>query len=239
MIELRALSDKGIDEFNNYIANLRTNPLTPYPNLNVEPFSQEFKPYVRIDERKSFKTRLEIGKYLNDLIQKAGIEKGAIIERSGVWSWLAYLWFDQLSPVIKGSRKIFHTHKYICSGGYREYYRHLVAAAYEVYSLHGERNSKLFLECPVYRHNDFMEQLASRKYIISSGSLVETAHKLYWNPKSNVPKEGARDKEKPGNIRRFVRIIDQLRLTYDLHGIEPDDIVRLLPKEFRRWLRKR
>lgn len=223
--------------FQDYILRVRDNPGGSCPDLNRGSFSFDFEPRIEV-EKKSFRTRLEMAEYLDSRFGQAGITKGRIIGENGLWTWLAYHWFDQLVPLKQGSRRIGKLHRYICSTSYRHYYRHLVAAAYDIYTTHGRANSMLFLGGPVHKHNDFVEQIASRKYIIQSKHLVEVLHRLYWDEGNRSPKRGSDPNwVKSGTLRDFVRVIDQVRLTYDLEEMEPDATIGLLPRQFKRRLR--
>ena len=203
--------------------------------MNVEPHSIEFQPGVDINETRVFPTRMELGRYLSESFTKAGINRADVIGKRELWTWIAYLWFDQLCPVLNKVRNVRETARYICTSDYRNYYRHYIAASYDIYSLHGNKNSRLFLYSPLHVHNDFIEQIASRQYIISNRSLVDVAHRLYWDAHSNSPKRGSQSRNKPGNHRRFVRMVGQLELTYDIYSMTPDEILNLLPEEFTGW----
>ncbi|MGB9759986.1 MAG: hypothetical protein ACP5KW_08600 [Thermoproteota archaeon] len=235
MVTVRVLTKEGIQEFRNYVHNLRSGLQVYRPNLNIEPYSYEFKPSVQVDEDRLFSTRMDLAKYLSARFAQSSIRRVDVIGNNALWTWFAYLWFDQLCPIINGKRRIREDSKYICSSDYRDYYRHYVAAAYDMFSLHGEQNSKLFLQCPVYIHNDFTEQLASRQYIISNKTIVELAHLLYWDSKENKPKRGGSDRNKPGNVRRLIKVLSQLELTYDIHSMDARELLKLLPKEFDIW----
>lgn len=237
MIGLRVLSKEGIDRFREHIQTVKENPHALLPDLNIEPYSHEFQPHTEIDETKLFTTRIAMAKYLKNSFEEAGIGRNAVIGRSDLWSWLAYLWFDQLCPVVNGSRKLNETARYICSSDYTDYYRHYVAASYDIYSIHGEPKSRLFLYGPLYLHSDFIEQLASRQNIISNSALVEVAYRFYWDASSERPKRGAQSRKKRGNHRRLLKVIDQLELTYDIFTMTSDEIINLLPDEFDDWLR--
>lgn len=39
----------------------------------------------------------------------------------------------------------------------------------------------------------------------------------------------------PGSLRRFIAVLSQLDLTYDLFGVSGKDIVSILPPEFDQW----
>lgn len=234
-MRMRSLTDKGIEEFKNYIQRLKHGVAEdpPVKSLSKYPFSKEFDVPLDIDVR-TFSTRLDLAEYLSDRF--AIVDRPSLVGQYGVWSWLALLLFNQLCPVSDdGHRKVRETARYVCSSDYTDYYRHLVAASWDIFYLHGQY-SKVFLSCPLYIHNDFIEQLASRQDIITIKGLIEAVDKLYWrgNGKGG-PKRNATNRKVLGSLRRLISLVDQLRLTYDLHAMQGDDILSLLPKEFDLW----
>jgi hypothetical protein len=230
---------EGERKFKKYIHDLKTDPSTPRPDyLNNMPFSEEFSPPISIDEAKQFNSRVELAEYLQNCFAGAGLKREAVLQQNGLWTWLAYVWFDRLAPIKNSAtaeRDIKEDAKYICSSDYRHYYRHLVSGPYSIYSLHGAENSRIFLYSRVNEHNDFIEQFASRHFIISHKNIVETIHRLYFDPQGGQPKRGAQSRTKPGNIRRFVSVIQQFELTYDIYTMSADSILNLLPSEFDDW----
>jgi len=42
-------------------------------------------------------------------------------------------------------------------------------------------------------------------------------------------------KDMPGTLYRFIDVIQQLDLTYDLYSMNGEEILGLLPPEFDRW----
>jgi hypothetical protein len=231
MIKLRTLNDSGVEEFRRYIDGLRQGLPMPRPDLNTFSYSREYMPAPEIDENKVFQTRLEMGKYLAERFEQAGIKRENVIDSLKLWTWLAYIWFEQITD---GRKRLRENARYICSRDYTDYYRHSVAFAYNTYSLHGEENSKLFLNTKPYTFSDFAEQVASRQFIISNPKLVSAIHMLYWDSNGDRLKRGATDRNRPGNIRRFVKIMYQIELTYDIY-VAPEKLISLLPKEFDAW----
>lgn len=236
MIQARIFSEEGENEFRKYIQTLRTNHSVPRPNLNDQPHSKEYVPSFLIDETKKFSSKLELAEYLDECFRNHSIKRENILLEQKLWTWLAYIWFDQLAPVqTNGVRRLREDAKYICNSEYRDYYRHLIAGIYNIYSLHGKINSLIFLCSPIYEHNDFIEQFASRQFIISHKNIIETITKLYFDSSLKRPKRGAQSRDRPGNIRRFVEIIQQFELTYDIYNISPEGIIALLPSEYDEW----
>jgi len=238
MIELRIMLKKGELKFREYIHNLKKNPNHSFPDLNCAPFSEKFSPVISIDETIKFNSKLKLAEYLHNCFSGANLKREDILQINGLWTWLAYIWFDQLAPIkdnTTAERDIKEDSKYICSSDYRDYYRHLVLGPYSIYSLHGANNSCIFLWSKINEHNDFIEQFASRQFIISHKNIVEAIHKLYFDIQKGQPKKGSQSRTKRGNIRRFVSIIQQLELTFDIYTMSSDRIIELLPYEFNDW----
>lgn len=236
MKELRELTEQGRSVFVDYLQRIRQG-LSEQPSvseLSREPFSIEFLPAVQIDESLVFSTRYKMGQYLNTVLE--GIDRNNLFSHHGIWEYLTVIWFNQLCPCNnEGLRSVRENAKYLVSPDRTDYYRHLVLCAWDIYSLHGIY-SRLFLDCPLPVHNDWVEQLASRQEIITNRALIETIDRLYWDDSRQRPKTGATDRHQPGNLRRFVQIVRQLDLTYDLHTMSVEEILSLLPAgEFNRW----
>lgn len=237
MIRLRKMLPIGEKEFFNYINQLRNDPAALCPDLNIPPYSEEFSPRVMIDQSRTFKSKMEMAEYLDRIFTQEDVKREKVIAENGLWTWLAYIWFDQLAPVNPktGKRDLKEPVRYIYNPGFRRYYRHYVRTPYEIYSLHknNPERLKIFLYSPVYKHNDFIEQVASRQFIISHRNLIEAFSILYFDRASGRPKRGAQSRRRPGNIRRFVKIIQQFEITYDIYSMSPGQIIDLLPQEFR------
>lgn len=159
---------------------------------------------------------------------------------TGLWSWLSACYFNSVCPLDeKGKRLPGNAYRYIppVNRDWRTIYRHLLAGPIRLYGMH-ETNIKILFQSPLYIIGDFMEQLASRQEIASSIGILKAADLLYWDPETAQPKPGARATDRaPGTLRRFVDIMQQLMLTYDLYSLDEDSIIRLLPhKEFEIWL---
>ena len=235
MIEIRVMLPEGENKFKNYLQAIRVDPSTQRPNLNDEPFSNVFLPRVLIDETKSFVTKRDIAEYLNDIFTKSDIRREAVIGERGLWTWLSYIWFNQLTNNQKNILK--RDEYYICTdpSNYKRYYLHLVAAPYIIYTLHGLPISMLFLYNPPWQSNDFTERVASNQFIISHRNIVKAIYLLYFDAVEGRPKRGATSAHPRGNIRRFIKVIRQFELTYDVYSMTAEQIIDLLPDEFDSW----
>jgi len=147
VIKARALSVDGEKKFKEYISTVRENPSTPRPNLNTAPFSIEFIRELHIEESIALNSKAELAHYIQEQIRTSDLKREDVIDKNLFWSWLAYIWFDQLTLFAPdtGNRIVKEEAKYVCSRDYRDYYRHLVAGPYLILSLLGSRLSRIFL----------------------------------------------------------------------------------------------
>lgn len=235
MARLKVFTEEGVNEFRNFLVELKNNPELNKPDLNDNKYSANFQPEITVDENKNFSLRMELAEYLTQIFRDAGVKRRAVITNDKLWTWLTYLWFDQICPKDGTDRKVREIVKYICSTDYKKYYRHFIASTFRIYSTLGKENSLLFLNRPVNDHGDFIEQLASRQEIISNPNLIKVAHELYWDKNENSPKRGGSDRKKPGNLRRLIKLFGQIELTYDIFSMKSEEIVKTLPKEFEFW----
>lgn len=233
---LRAFNDAGIAEFHSHLERVRTSTADAVPpDLYLsDEYSGIVSPEVQI-RQVVFETKLEAARYLFGIVQQ---QLSQHFENVGLWTWLSAFYFDSVCPVEEdGARKPRSDYRHILQPGrdWWHFYRHLLAGPVRTYAFHGEE-AKLLLSGPVHRMGDFVEQLCSRQEIAANRGLVEAATRLYWDDKSQRPKRGAApNRRKPGTLRRFVDIIQQLELTYDLYSMNGAEILTLLPNEFASW----
>jgi hypothetical protein len=226
------LNEKGLKSFREFLNRLRAGekPSAPLEILDDLEYSQPLRS-IEVDTR-AFTSRLEAAEYLTSKL-------GSLTNMDynvGLWAWLTLFYFDQVCPSNEvGDRHVGAEARYIPGSESWRYYRHLLAGPFRIFQLHGQQ-SKLLLTGPLDRPGDFTEQLASRQEFITNRTIMETATQLYFDSQNERPKRGAAStKRKPGTLRRFVDLVQQLDLTYDLYSLEPDGLLKLLPKEFDGW----
>ena len=239
MTIIRRFNSEGIKQFQVTLRLIEDGSLKAVPPdlLYNDSFSEPLSESLEIENR-TFTTRYDAAVYLHTIL-------GSLKSRNKfydmeIWSWLAAFYFDQLCPPDKeGKRKPKSDYRYILnSRDWDRIFRHLLAGPVIIFDFHQEF-AKLFLYNPMDKSGDFVIQLMGRQEIATNKAVIEVANKLYWDPKTLRPKRGASTTElKPGSLRRFALILSQLELTYDLQSVTADELVRLLPAEFRRWLKQ-
>ena len=235
MPSLRRLNAAGIQAFRGFLADIRAgaefqqSPAVLYADTTSERIPSD----VRVEARR-FKRKLDAAQYLHDVLRP--MQSAALMLDEGLWSWLALFYFDQLSPIgSDGKRRPREDYHYIpARSGYRSD-RHLLSGPFKLYALHGER-ARLLLYPPVHQHGRFIFDLGWRRELILNRGLVEAIDLLYWNARTRRPKRGATAGSKPGNLRRFIAVVQQLDFNYDLFGMTGPEILALLPAEFETWM---
>lgn len=240
-MEIRRFTDKGIELFRAYLSELReglTSP-PPYHLLNGPETSEPARGEGQIEQHR-FHTRLELARYLDNAL--SGLGNDSLEMDVHLWSWLSLFYFDQVCPAEKnGVRRPGRDYRHILEPGYPYGHRHLICGSYLVYSTYGlhEELSRLLLCTPLPIENKFHHELAVRQNFITNRGILEAAHKLYFDESTNKPKRGATVKKKiPGTLYRFIDVIQQYDLTYDLYSMSGEEVLDLLPPEFNKWRNK-
>lgn len=234
-VPVRALNETGIERFRAYLDDLRAGAVREPPReLLADPHcTEELPAEVELDEER-FAARWMAARHL---WERLGLLPPESVEGNrGLWAWLALHYFDQLSPRRPdGTRKPGRDYRHIPDFGYRYRHRHLLYGPYAVYRRH-RALAILVLSGPLHREQSLYHEIASRQDMIASRGVLEALNLLYLEKSRGMPKRGAQALEgHPGTVRRFVRVLQQLDLTYDISGMSGRAIVDLLPPEFDAW----
>ena len=149
----------------------------------------------------------------------------------GIWAWLAAFYFDQL---IQSNGRVGEDARWVPAvGDFRKYYRHLLAAPYQIFRAHRDNPHRalVLLANPPNRPGDLVEQLLSRQEVVTNKTAMQVATTLYIDPVTKFPKANA-TRRRRGGATRFVAVLSQLDLIWDLYHITPDQLIELLPAEF-------
>jgi hypothetical protein len=234
MTDVRSLNEGGMREFTRYLVSLdeRGAEAPPLDLLDDEMFLDETPFGAEVGQR-LFNSRMEFGTYLADAL--SGLSETEKELDAGLWAWLALYYFDQTCPPGEdGARHPGKPYRYVPSQDYRYRYRHLVRAAVQMVRWHGE-GARVLLSLPLHRHGEIMEQVASRNEFIENPGVIGALDRLYYDVDRECLKKGVTNRNRPGSLKRFVDVVQQLDLTYDLFSMTGREIVSLLPPEFDAW----
>lgn len=237
MTRVREFNEAGIEKFRYYLTDMKENgesEISLEDLLSDETYSKNLINKIEV-EPQTFPTKFAIAEYLHEKV--SGISPGKKYRNTGMWTWLAAFYFDVLCPADEnGARKIGAESRYILNGEeWDRIFRHLLAGPVMIFDLH-HADSIILLYNPVDETGDFLAQLMGRQEIGTNRAVIEAAKLLYWDEAKKRPKRGSSPQEhKPGTLRRFVDVLQQFDLTYDLYSISGEELIRLLPAEFRTW----
>lgn len=231
---LRSFNEEGMDCFRTELQAVRDGGGIEGIRALVtgDRFSSPVSPEIDIDNR-SFETAAEAAEYLGRKLKP--LPYGTIFGDSGLWSWLAAYYFDSLCAIKNRKQVPLADDHYIPAQHAWRYYRHLLLGPVSRYLMHGEK-ARLFQEKPAHVHGDLTEAFFGRQEFAQNRGLVSALDMLYWDAEKGGPKKGSRpSKHKPGTLRRFITVTQQLDLTYDLQSMTGEQILELLPDEFDRF----
>ena len=236
---VRALNGAGIERFRAYLDLLRAGvPGDPPLDLLTDPAcTEELSAEVQVEPAR-FATRWRAGEYLWNRLAPLAPEE--VEGNRGLWAWLALCYFDQLAlRRADGTRRPGRDYRHVPDFGFRYRYRHLLFGPFAVYRRHRGR-AILLLSGPLHVEPGVYQEITSRQDLIASRGVIEALNALYLDRSRGLPKRGAQGAaEHPGTLRRFVRVLQQLDLTYDIYGMQGKAIVELLPPEFDAWRSER
>jgi hypothetical protein len=232
---VRALNEKGIQKFLEYLTELRGGSARepPVDLLTDKQYSDKTNVNIEV-ERKIFNNKLDAAKFLYEKFRI--LPQSQIEQNVGLWSWLSLYYFDQMCPKNKLGRRIpGRDCRHILDLDYRRYYYHLLVGPYNIYTLHGGK-APLLLSGPLYETGKHYLELSARQGFITNKGVIEAANLLYFDTLGGKPKRGAAlTARKPGALIRFIDVVQQLDLTYDLYSMTGEEVLSLLPSEFDEW----
>lgn len=236
-MKLRRFNSDGVATFVSYCARLALEPTLPPPiqALTDPSLTEEIPGEIEIPKR-GFATRLEAGRFLNELMEHHGV---ALPERDrGLWTWLTLFYFDEVCPADgNGNRHPKAEARLVpLLDNHQRFYRHLLLGPFLIVRAHrNDPDRAIAMLCnPLWKPGEIAEQLASRKELVTNRGVVELATRLYYDTAAKSFKRGAGSSVK-GAARRLAALLNQLDLTYYLYGMSADQLQALLPKEFDRF----
>lgn len=230
---VRRLTDSGVNEFESWLQSVREGARTvpPLGLLTDEAHSEEMEFSAAVEDR-AFVTRYDLGEYLGSVFRD--VDPTTISRDTGLWSWLALFYFDQLCPhSADGQRAPRETYSYILSSNFRHFPRHAIRTTWDMVSRFGEDVRFLFSKS-LDQRGEIIEQIAARQEFFTCETVIRAASLLYNDTERKTFKVGAAGRG-AGSVARYIKVLQQFQLTYDLYALHGQEIVNLLPKEFEKY----
>lgn len=226
---IRRLNDAGLEMFRDWLTRARVDGSLRAPKDLLEDDNRtEPVSTTATLLRSDFEERLSFGRYLAEQVAHSPANEVDV----GLWSWISLRYIDQVCPVVDGARRVGEIERYVLDRDYQGRYRHLCRTPWLLYVLHKEC-SRVALAGPLNKHGEAAEQFLSRQQLFTNRALFQVLDRLYVSETKTgwKIKVGARSKTE-GTMRRFGKIMRQYDLTWDLSGMQPDELFKLLPREF-------
>ncbi len=233
--QVRRLTDDGLRRAREFLAYMREHPGAkrepPRELLFGERYSRPFRESVRV-ERRSFQTRREAAEYF---VPKLESIRHLVVDDSRLWSWLGMFYFAGTVRVESGVARLspldetFVVHRED-SRSYMLRFRHYLWGSWRLYETHGESVAFL-LDQNLTSFGDIFQRTFGAIRIFNSDGIIQLVLRLYT--RGTQQRRGF--SHAPGGLRHLLRVLDQLERTYDVYGMSPDALLKVLPAEFRHW----
>lgn len=231
---VRKLNSKGLEHFKKHLNELRDKPglEPPFEILENPDYSDDFQDEAKV-RKIEFQHRTHMVEYLSKALESLNVSLES--KNIGLWSWLSLFYFDQVCPESPDRKRTpGMEYRHILNTGDRYRHRHLLGGPFQTYKLY-KQQARLLLSGRVHIENKIHHELAHRQNFITNPGIVGAADTLYFNADKNAPKIGTQSQTKGGSLLRFINVIQQLELTFDLHSMSSEEILKLLPEEFDVW----
>ncbi len=228
----RRLTAQGIEQFDEFLLGLRDDPRRDAPLHLLTGAESSAAIDAEVDaEPRVFHSRLEIAEHLSKMLR---VDSSALRRDKGFWSWLGLAWFESICPIQEGRWQPGERYRWIAElEDPRKSCRHLLAGPYQIYRAHRDDPARALslLSGPVYKTGPLVSLLASRPSLVTCRAVVGVATRLYYDQQHGRNRAGLGGRG-PGSPRRFVDLLSQLDLTWDLHSLTTEELLELLPAEF-------
>lgn len=183
------------------------------------------------------RNRLELAENLWSLFGEGGELYGSRSD-SNLWNWISAVYLPVL--LAADSRSNLEAkfgkeeERWILTSSTLRYHRHLVSGpffAYEANYPHIER-AMCLLATPVLAPGEVVERIAGKRSL-SFGAVCHLATLLYFDAETEILRFGVTSP--PGNPKSFSRYFSQIDRTLDYEGMEVEDLLDTLPKNFDKW----
>ncbi len=119
----------------------------------------------------------------------------------------------------------------------RDAFGHRLMLSYELYTVHGEK-AWWMLNQPVYAFPRFMHRIIRSPERFRSMGIMDLMHMLYIDPDTHSVSPLIHDESRhsPIGLLRLNVLLDQLSVNYDVYGMDAQQLLSILPNDFKRLL---
>lgn len=253
---MRVLNERGLQQYRTFLEEVcEEGGGIPSHLLHDDAYSRPYSRYIHLDEEAVFETKQDLGRYLSERLEEAGVPRHEASKDRELWASVTLLYFDQFCPLSSGGTRSVPQERQDPNERYPKFIPRIVERGGEL-SLRGRRHYALgpYL---IYEYNkdtphkadvllsgslnawgDDVEQTAGRIEVISNRNLIGVIRMLYWDEDGSSLKTGYSTASRPGNLLRLVADLrNQAKMTHDWYSMSPQDIYDSLPDEYEEWKR--
>lgn len=236
-VRAREFTASGIAEARKFLGQVRKDPMgrksPPKELLEGAEYTRQFRGELTVARRwHPFASRREVGEYLAPRLEPF---RTSIADRTSFWSWIGMFHFEDTVRIVDGAVQLSPLDETFVIDpmdrqNLRGIHRHGLRSAWLVYEVHGE-DAPFLLDQSPWARGDIADRILQSQRIFNSAGVVPLILRLYTD--GNRQKRGFQGR--PGGLRHLLRVLDQLERTYDIYGMNPDALVRILPPDFAPW----
>jgi hypothetical protein len=237
---LRRFNDAGLHAFSLWLIQ-RDGSNPPLGMLDDEALTGPLGAGDGVEiEIKPFARKYDLGVHI---LAALGPKWEQALDDSGLLAWLSLAFYQSTMVNAAGKPYLGQPSRHLVAvdnqwKSYTHSHRHLVRSA-GFFTGHFGEAARVFLAGHPSEHSKIEEQIGSRKTegLPFSKPVAEALNALYYDPATGKIRRGAAG-NRGGGIERFVRVIRQLDLTFDVQSQNAEALLKLMPNEFARFAPK-
>jgi hypothetical protein len=249
-VQVRSLNADGIKVFTKWLDN--PTGVAPKEILFDPQFTEEIADCYTVDLGRQFDTSYQLGKYLHEAVFTDVKDVARLTAETGIWAWISLAFIGNLlsRSASKKGKPLSSSH-YIeidSQQGRRLAYRLIARTAWKLVRTHGDA-AEVALGSKRSPWGEMAEQMTSRQEVFSHPSFWQVAYRLYRSPNGEIrrgatsqrPDMAKRDPKNTagrGSVRRLPLTFRQFDRTYNVRRMSLENMLQVLPDEYRKWIAK-
>jgi hypothetical protein len=236
-IEIAIFTEEGNKKFIELLSDRPANLLDLVDTLAD---SSEHTKKLKVNmELKSVRNRYELAEHLWSYVNPES-QLFNFVGDTYFWNWMAAAWMSTLINLDNRSdlnEKLGkQIERWVLTENVLRYHRHLVSGAYFAYQTNFPNidNAMCLLATDVLAPGEVVERIAGKRSL-STGEICHLATLLYFDPEEKSLRKGVTSP--PGNPKAFSRYFSQIDLTVDYEGMSAEELLKILPYNFEKWVR--
>jgi hypothetical protein len=251
-ISLRRFNEKGTAKFQSLLMQRDLDPhdqSTLFLGIREILNASEFTTLLHIDiEIVPFSRRRDLAKHLWTSIGESEVANQNLVGDPDMWNWISAAWLETLVTNHDGvscpecqknsqdlSRLIGDFKRWVLIENSRRYHWHLLSHPFFVYqaNLSNPGSAEAFLATDVLHPGDLVDKIASNRRFIGE-PVSDLATLLYFDKSRDSLRPGRSNRL--GEVNQLSRFLNQIDRTIDFEGMEANDLIELLPENFKEWV---